>query len=54
MPRSQALTFAQNYRPATNSLKEQQTGEQSLQNNFWSLAADVGRPEKQPIVFKGR
>ena len=27
---------------------------QSLQNNFWSLAADIRRPEKQPIVFKGR
>ena len=39
---------------STNSLKEQQNGEQSLQNNFWSLAADIRRPEKQPIVFQGR
>ena len=39
---------------STNSLKEQQNGEQSLQNNSWSLAADIRRPEKQPIVFKGR
>ena len=37
-----------------NSSKEQQNGEQSLQNNFWSLAADIRRPEKQPIVFEGR
>ena len=36
------------------SSKEQQNGEQSLQNNFWSLAADIKRPEKQPIVFEGR
>ena len=39
---------------SANSLKEQQNGEQSLQNNFWSLAADIRRPEKQPIVFEGR
>ena len=39
---------------STNSSKEQQNGEQSLQNNFWSLAADIRCPEKQPIVFKGR
>ena len=39
---------------STNSLKEQQNSEQSLQNNFWSLAADIRRPEKQPIVFEGR
>ena len=39
---------------STNSLKEQQNGEQSLQNNFWSLAEDIRRPEKQPIVFEGR
>ena len=39
---------------STNSLKEQQNGEQSLQNNFWSLAPDIRRPEKQPIVFEGR
>ena len=39
---------------STNSLKEQQNGEQSLQSNFWSLAADIRRPEKQPIVFEGR
>ena len=39
---------------STNSLKKQQNGEQSLQNNFWSLAADIRRPEKQPIVFEGR
>ena len=38
----------------TNSLKEQLNGEQSSQNNFWSLAADIRRPEKQPIVFEGR
>ena len=38
----------------TNSSKEQQNGEQSSQNNFWSLAADSRRPEKQPIVFEGR
>ena len=29
---------------STNSLKEQQNGEQSLQNNFWPLAADIRRP----------
>ena len=39
---------------STNSLKEQQNGEQSLQNNFWSLAADIRRPEKQSIVSEGR
>ena len=39
---------------STNSSKEQQNGEQSLQNNFWWLAADIRRPEKQPIVFEGR
>ena len=39
---------------STNSLKEQQNGKQSLQNNFWSLAADIRRPEKQSIVFEGR
>ena len=39
---------------STNSLKEHQNGEQSSQNNFWSLAADIRRPEKQPIVFDGR
>ena len=39
---------------STNSLKEQQNGEQSLQISFWSLAADIRRPEKQPIVFEGR
>ena len=39
---------------STNSSKEQQNGEQSLQNNFWSLAGDIRRPEKQPIVFEGR
>ena len=38
---------------STNSLKEQQNGEQSLQNNFLSLAADIWCPEKQPIVFEG-
>ena len=37
-----------------NSSKEQQNGEESLQNNFWSLAEDIRRPEKQPIVFEGR
>ena len=39
---------------STNSLKEQQNGEQSLQNNFWPLAADIRRPEKQSIVLEGR
>ena len=34
--------------------RKNRTGEQSLQNNFWSLAADIRRPEKQPIVFEGR
>ena len=38
----------------TNSSKEQFNGEQSSQNNFWSLAADIRCPEKQPIVFEGR
>ena len=38
----------------TNSLKEQQNGEQSTQNNFWSLAPDIRHPEKQPIVFDRR
>ena len=38
----------------TDSSKEQQNGEQSSQNNFWSLAANIRRPEKQPIVFEGR
>ena len=38
----------------TNSWKEQLNGEQSSQNNFWSLAADIRRPEKQPIILKGR
>ena len=39
---------------SAGSLKEQQNGEQSLQDNFWSLAADIGRPERQSIVFEGR
>ena len=39
---------------STNSSKEQENGEESLQNNFWSLAEDIRRPEKQPIVFEGR
>ena len=39
---------------STNSLKEQQNGKQSLQNNFCSLAVDIRRPEKQSIVFEGR
>ena len=39
---------------STNSSKEQQNGEESLQNNFWSLAEDIRCPEKQPIVFDGR
>ena len=39
---------------STNSSKEQQNGEESLQNNFWSRAEDIRRPEKQPIVFEGR
>ena len=38
----------------TNSLKEQLNAEQSSQNNFWSLAADIRCPEKQLIVFQGR
>ena len=39
---------------STNSSKEQQNGEESLQNNFWSLAGDIRWSEKQPIVFEGR
>ena len=39
---------------STNSSKEKQSGEQSLQKNFWSLAADIRHPEKQPSVFEGR
>ena len=39
---------------STNSSKEQQNGEQSLQNNFWSLAEEIRHPEKQHIVFEGR
>ena len=38
----------------TNSSIEQLNAEQSSQNNFWSLAADIRRPEKQPIVFERR
>ena len=38
----------------TNLSKEQFNAEQTLQNNFWSLAEDIGRPEKQPTVFKRR
>ena len=38
----------------TNSSKEQLNAEQNSQNNFWSLAADIRCPEKQPIVFEGR
>ena len=37
----------------TNSSKEQLNAEQISQNNFWSLAEDIRRPEKQPIVFEG-
>ena len=39
---------------ATNSLKEQLNTEQTSQNNFLSLAEDIRRPEKQPIVFERR
>ena len=28
--------------------------EQISQNNFWSLAEDIRRPEKLPIDFEGR
>ena len=38
----------------TGSPKERRNGEQSLQGGFWSLAADIRRPEGQPIVFEGR
>ena len=38
----------------TNSSKEQLNAEQISQNNFWSLAENIRRPEKQRIVFKGR
>ena len=38
----------------TNLSKEQLNAEQISQNNFWSLAADMRLPEKQPIVFEGR
>ena len=38
----------------TNSSKEQLNAEQISQNNFWSLAEDIRRPEKQPTVFEGR
>ena len=42
-----------NFSP-TNSSKEQLNAQQISQNNFWSLAEDIRRPEKQPIVFEGR
>ena len=38
----------------TNSSKEQLNAEQISQSNFWSLAANIRRPEKQPIVLRGR
>ena len=38
----------------TNSSKEHLNAEQTAQNNFWSLAEDIRRPEKQPIVFERR
>ena len=38
----------------TNSSKEHLSVEQTAQNNFWSLAEDIRRPEKQPIVFERR
>ena len=38
----------------TNSSKEQLNAEQISQNNFWSLAEVIRRPEKQPIVFERR
>ena len=37
----------------TNSSKEQLNAEQTSQNNFWSLAEDIRRPEKQPLSSKG-
>ena len=37
-----------------NSSEEQLNAEQSSQNTFWSLAADIRRPERQPTVFEGR
>ena len=38
----------------TNSSKEQLNTEKTSQNNFWSLAEVIRRPEKQPIVFERR
>ena len=38
----------------TKSSKEHLNVEQISQNNFWSLAEDIKRPEKQPIVFEGK
>ena len=38
----------------TNSSKEHLNTEQTSQNNFWPLAEDIRRPEKQPIVFERR
>ena len=37
-----------------NSSKERFNAEQASQNNFWSLAQDTRRPEKQPTVFERR
>ena len=37
-----------------NSSKEHLNAEQTPQNNFWLLAEDIRRPEKQPLVFKRR
>ena len=38
----------------TNSSKEHLNAEKTSQNNFWSLAEDIRRPERQPIVFERR
>ena len=37
-----------------NLSKEQFNADQTLQNNFWSLAEDIRCPEKQPTVFERR
>ena len=38
----------------TDSSKEQLNAEQTPQNNFWSIAEDIRRPEKQPTVLERR
>ena len=35
----------------TNSSKEHLDAEHTARNNFWPLAEDIRRPEKQPIIF---